>query len=162
METTPEKDPALFSVTLQPASHEETEGDITITKGGRQMQTIYKSTLAKLTSVLLIFVLSLISLVPRVEAAFIPSSDSRDGLMRNHDIQTIQKALESKIVKQRLQDLGFSEEEIQERLNQLSDEEVHSLAMQIDSLSQGGILGVVIAVLIIVVLVLVIMKLMDK
>ena len=162
METTPEKDPALFSVTLQPASHEETEGDITITKGGRQMQTIYKSALAKGTSVLLIFVLSLISLVPRVEAAFIPSSDSRNGLMRNQDIQTIQKALESKIVKQRLQDLGFSEEEIQERLNQLSDEEVHSLAMQIDSLSQGGILGVVIAVLVIVVLVLVIMKLMDK
>lgn len=126
------------------------------------MQTIYKSALAKGTSVLLIFVLSLISLVPRVEAAFIPSSDSRNGLMRNQDIQTIQKALENKIVKQRLQDLGFSEEEIQERLNQLSDEEVHSLAMQIDSLSQGGILGVVIAVLIIVVLVLVIMKLMDK
>jgi hypothetical protein len=126
------------------------------------MQTIYKSALAKRTSVLLIFVLSLISLVPRVEAAFIPSSDSRNGLMRNQDIQTIQKALENKIVKQRLQDLGFSEEEIQERLNQLSDEEVHSLAMQIDSLSQGGILGVVIAVLIIVVLVLVIMKLMDK
>lgn len=126
------------------------------------MQTIYKSALAKRTSVLLIFVLSLISLVPRVEAAFIPSSDSRSGLMRNQDIQTIQKALENKIVKQRLQDLGFSEEEIQERLNQLSDEEIHSLAMQIDSLSQGGILGVVIAVLIIVVLVLVIMKLMDK
>jgi hypothetical protein len=126
------------------------------------MQTIYKSALAKHTSVLLIFVLSLISLVPRVEAAFIPSSDSRSGLMRNQDIQTIQKALENKIVKQRLQDLGFSEEEIQERLNQLSDEEIHSLAMQIDSLSQGGILGLVIAVLIIVVLVLVIMKLMDK
>jgi O-antigen ligase len=126
------------------------------------MQTIYKSALAKRTSVLLIFVLSLISLVPRVEAAFIPSSDSRSGLMRNQDIQTIQKALENKIVKQRLQDLGFSEEEIQERLNQLSDEEIHSLAMQIDSLSQGGILGLVIAVLIIVVLVLVIMKLMDK
>ena len=126
------------------------------------MQTIYKSALAKRTSILLIFVFSLISLVPRVEAAFIPSSDSRSGLMRNQDIQTIQKALENKIVKQRLQDLGFSEEEIQERLNQLSDEEVHSLAMQIDSLSQGGILGLVIAVLIIVVLVLVIMKLMDK
>ena len=126
------------------------------------MQTIYKSALAKRTSVLLIFVLSLISLVPRVEAAFIPSSDSRNGLMRNQDIQTIQKALENKIVKQRLQDLGFSEEEIQERLNQLSDEVVNNLAMQIDSLSQGGIIGVVIAVLIIVVLVLVIMKLMDK
>jgi O-antigen ligase len=118
--------------------------------------------LARRITIILIILMSLISLVPRVEAAFIPSSDSRNGLMRNQDIQTIQKALESKIVKQRLQDLGFSEEEIQERLNQLSDEEVHSLAMQIDSLSQGGILGVVIAVLVIVVLVLVIMKLMDK
>jgi multidrug efflux pump subunit AcrB len=99
--------------------------------------------LARRITIILIILMSLISLVPRVEAAFIPSSDSPNGLMRNQNIQTIQKALESKIVKQRLQDLGFSEEEIQERLNQLSDEEVHSLAMQIDSLSQGGILGVV-------------------
>jgi hypothetical protein len=123
------------------------------------MHTFHKTALAKRTSILLILVLSLISLVPRVEAAFIPSSDSRTGLMRNQDVQTIKKALENKIVKQRLQDLGFSEEEIQERLNQLSDEEVHSLAMQIDSLSQGGLLGVVIAVLVIVILVLVILKL---
>jgi len=126
------------------------------------MQAFKEGLFARRITIILIILMSLISLVPRVEAAFIPSSDSRNGLMRNQDIQTIQKALESKIVKQRLQDLGFSEEEIQERLNQLSDEEVHSLAMQIDSLSQGGILGVVIAVLIIVVLVLVIMKLMDK
>ena len=125
------------------------------------MHTFHKTTLAKRTSILLILVLSLISLVPRVEPAFIPSSDSRTGLIRNQDVQTIKKALENKIVKQRLQDLGFSEEEIQERLNQLSDEEVHSLAMQIDSLSQGGILGVIIAVLVIVVLVLVILKLID-
>ena len=125
------------------------------------MQTIYKSALAKRTSILLIFVLSLISLVPRVEAAFIPSSDSQTSLMRNQDIQTIKKALENKIVKQRLQDLGYSEKEIQDRLNQLSDEEVHSLAMRIDSLSQGGILGLVIAVLVIVVLVLLILKLKD-
>ena len=83
------------------------------------MQTIYKSALAKRTSILLIFVFSLMSLVPRVEAAFIPSSDSRTGLVRSQDIQTIKKALENKIVKQRLQDLGFSEKEIQEGLNQL-------------------------------------------
>ena len=125
------------------------------------MQKFHKTTLAKRTTILLILVLSFISLVPRVEAAFIPSSDSRTGLIRNQDVQTIKKALENKIVKQRLQDLGFSEEEIQERLNQLSNEEVHSLAMQIDSLSQGGILGVIIAVLVIVVLVLVILKLID-
>jgi hypothetical protein len=125
------------------------------------MQRIYNSALAKHTSILLVFLFSLISLVPRVEAAFIPSSVSRTDLVRSQDIQTIKKALENKIVKQRLQDLGFSEKEIQERLNQLSDEEVHSLAMQIDSVSQGGILGVIIAVLVIVVLVLVILKLID-
>ena len=125
------------------------------------MQKFHKTTLAKRTTILLILVLSFISLIPRVEAAFIPSSDSQTSLVRNQDIQTIKKALENKIVKQRLEDLGFSEEEIQERLNQLSNEEVHSLAMQIDSLSQGGILGVIIAVLVIVVLVLVILKLID-
>ncbi|MGD8915955.1 MAG: PA2779 family protein [Syntrophobacterales bacterium] len=125
------------------------------------MQKFHKTALAKRTTILLILVLSFISLVPRVEAAFIPSSDSRADLMREQDIQTIKKTLENKIVKQRLEDLGFSEEEIQERLNQLSNEEVHSLAMQIDSLSQGGILGVIIAVLVIVVLVLVILKLID-
>jgi hypothetical protein len=125
------------------------------------MQKFYKTALAKRTTILLIFALTFISLVPRVEAAFIPSSDSQTGLVRNQDIQTIKKALENKIVRQRLQDLGFSEKEIQERLNQLSNEEVHNLAMQIDSLSQGGILGVIIAVLVIVVLVLVILKLID-
>ena len=125
------------------------------------MQKFHKTTLAKRTTILLILVLSFISIIPRVEAAFIPSSDSQTSLMRNQDIQTIKKALENKIVKQRLQDLGFSEKEIQERLNQLSDEEVHSLAMQIDSLSQGGILGVIIAVLVIVLLVLLILKLID-
>lgn len=125
------------------------------------MQAFNKTALAKPTAILLIFVLSLISLVPCGEAAFIPSSDSRTGLMRDQDMQTIMKTLESKIVKQRLQDLGFSEKEIQERLNQLSNEEVHSLAMQIDSLSQGGIFGVIIAVLVIVLLVLLILKLID-
>ena len=66
MGTTPEKEPTLFSVTLQPVLDEETAGYITITKGGRQMQKIYKSALAKRTSILLIVALSLIGLVPRV------------------------------------------------------------------------------------------------
>jgi hypothetical protein len=105
--------------------------------------------------------MSLISLVPRVEAAFIPSGESHTEMMRDHDMQVIKSTLENKLIRQRLQDLGFSDQEIQDRLDQLSDQEVHNLATQIDSVSQGGILGVVIAVLIIVVLVLVIMKLMD-
>ena len=79
--------------------------------------------------------------------------------MRDQDIQIIKKALENKRVKQRFQDLGFSEQEIQERMDQLSDQEVHSLAMEIDSLTQGGIFELAIAVLLIVLLVVVILRL---
>jgi hypothetical protein len=109
--------------------------------------------------------MSLLSLVPRVEAAFIPSGESQNELMRDQDMQIIKKALENKVITQRLQDLGFSDgfsdQEIQDRMDQLSDQEVHNLATQIDSVSQGGIFGVVIAVLVIVILVLVILKIMD-
>lgn len=123
------------------------------------MQTFKNSVLAKRTTILLIVLMSLISMVPHVEATFIPSAESQSGLMRDQDIQIIKKALENKRVKQRFQDLGFSEQEIQERMDQLSDQEVHSLAMEIDSLTQGGIFEVAIAVLLIVLLVVVILRL---
>lgn len=123
------------------------------------MQTFKNSVLAKRTTILLIVLMSLISMVPHVEATFIPSAESQSGLMRDQDIQIIKKALENKRVKQRFQDLGFSEQEIQERMDQLSDQEVHSLAMEIDSLTQGGIFELAIAVLLIVLLVVVILRL---
>lgn len=123
------------------------------------MQTFKNSLLAKRTTILLVVLMSLISMVPHVEAAFIPSAESQSGLMRDQDIQIIKKALENKRVKQRFQDLGFSEQEIQERMDQLSDQEVHSLAMEIDSLTQGGIFELAIAVLLIVLLVVVILRL---
>ena len=117
--------------------------------------------LARRITVMLIILMGLISFVPRVEAAFIPSGESQTELMRDQDVQIIKKALENKVITQRLQDLGFSDQEIQDRMDQLSDQEVHNLATQIDSLNQGGLLGVVIAVLVIVLLVLVILKLAD-
>ena len=123
------------------------------------MQTFKNSVLAKRTTILLIVLMSLVSIVPQVEGAFIPSSESQTELMRNQDMQIIRKALENKVITQRLQGLGFSDQEIQDRMDQLSDQEVHSLAMEIDSLTQGGIFEVVIAVLVIVLLVVVILRL---
>ena len=125
------------------------------------MQAFKEGLLARRITIILIILMSLISLVPRVEAAFIPSGESHTEMMRDQDMQVIKKALQNKLITQRLQDLGFSDQEIQDRLDQLSDQEVHNLATQIDSVSQGGILGVVIAVLVIVILVLVILKLID-
>lgn len=112
---------------------------------------------------IMILVMLPLSFIPRVEAAFVPSDESLSSVVREQDMATVQKALEHKLVKERLGDLGYSEEEIASRLEQLSDQELHSFASQLDSLNPGGDgLGFVIGVLIIVLLVVLILKLWDK
>jgi hypothetical protein len=119
--------------------------------------------LLRRVSLTLILIMLPLSFVPRVEAAFIPSDESSSSVVREQDMATVQKSLEHKVVKEKLRDLGYSEEEIAARLDQLSDEELHSFASRLDSLNPGGDgLGVVIAVLIIVLLVILILKLWDK
>ena len=119
--------------------------------------------LLRRVSLTLILIMLPLSFVPRVEAAFIPSDESSSSVVRERDMATVQKSLEHKVVKEKLRDLGYSEEEIAARLDQLSDEELHSFASRLDSLNPGGDgLGVVIAVLIIVLLVILILKLWDK
>lgn len=110
-------------------------------------------------SILLIVTTGVLSLIPPVGASFIQSSASLEAATRHQDLKIISKALETRIVKQRLQDLGYSDQEIQDRLEQLSAREIHNLAVQIDSLTQGGVLGFIIGVLVIVVLILVIFRL---
>jgi hypothetical protein len=109
-------------------------------------------------AVMLVVVMGAVSLVPRVEAAFVPSDQSPASLSRQEDIATIQRALEHKLVKERLTDLGYTEEEIKARLDRLSDAEVHSLATQIDSLMPaGGFTSVVVVILLVAILVVLIL-----
>jgi hypothetical protein len=71
----------------------------------------------------------------------------------------IQRALENKLVKERLKDLGYTEEEIKARLDQLSEAELHRLATQLDALVPAGD-GFEVAVIILLVLVLVVLVLL--
>jgi hypothetical protein len=107
---------------------------------------------------ILVVVMGVVGLVPRIEASFVPSDQFSALISRQQDMATIQKALEQKVVKQRLKDLGYTEEEIRATLDRLSDSEVHSLASQIDSLmpagSTAGVLVVILLVAILVVLIL--------
>jgi len=107
---------------------------------------------------MLVVVMGLVSLVPRVEASFVPSDQSPSSISRQDDMATIQKALEQKLVRERLKDLGYTEEEIKARLDRLSDAEVHSLASQLDSLMPAGgwevALVVILLVAILIVLIL--------
>jgi len=108
------------------------------------------------------FLIFLIGVVPRVDAGFAPSELMKgfSHSERTADLQKIQKMLEMKAVKERLGNLGFTESEIQKRLNELSDEEIHYFAQNIDQLQTGGNgLGIVIALLVIAILVVLLIQL---
>lgn len=73
---------------------------------------------------------------------------------RAADVKAVQTALESKIVRDRLQSLGLNDKEIESRLGKLSDHQVHQLAKDVKTLGPGGgILELVILVLLIILLV---------
>lgn len=87
------------------------------------------------------------------------ASDSDPSLSRTEDLQKVQRLLENKIVRQRLEDMGLNAEEINTRLDRVSDVQMHQFAMQIDALMPGGddgTLSTIALVLLIVVLVLLI------
>jgi len=93
----------------------------------------------------------------------LPSSALLDaqgfGADRETSLKMIQTLLESKQIRQRLADLGLTEAEIVSRLGQLSDEQIHRVAMQMDSLHPGGdVLGTVVVLLVIAILVVVLLQ----
>jgi hypothetical protein len=99
-------------------------------------------------------------------AAMIPSElDSgamASALDRSADIETIQHVLESKVVAQRLADLGLSVEEVQQSMSKLTSQELHQIASNLDGLQSGGDLGLIVGILVVVVLVLLIIFLAKR
>lgn len=82
---------------------------------------------------------------------------------RDQDIQKIQRALESKIVQEKLKAYGLTKEEIQEKLSQLSDDQIHMLAKASDKVLAGGDgLGVAIGVVVLLILIVILLKLLNK
>lgn len=109
----------------------------------------------------LVVAMLIIGITPRLEAAFAPSEALvLSSAARSTDTETVQAALENKLVRQRLQDLGFNADEITAKLSQLSDEQLHSIAQKLDDLKVGSDgFGVVIGILVIIALILVIIHL---
>jgi hypothetical protein len=103
----------------------------------------------------MVTVMFLFGITPKVEAGFSPSElISQSQMNRSTDVEKIQKFLETKMVRERLHAFGFSQEEIQTRLNQLTDEQIHQVALQLDELNVAGNGGeVIIIVLLILILV---------
>jgi hypothetical protein len=109
----------------------------------------------------LVAAIFVIGITPRVYAGFAPSEGfALSSGERASNLDKVQKFLEMKMVRERLKDLGFTPEEIQGRLNELNNQQLHQLAMKMDDLKVGGDgLGIVIAILVIVILVIIIIQL---
>lgn len=109
----------------------------------------------------LVAAIFVIGITPRVYAGFAPSEGfALTSGERASNLDKVQKFLEMKMVRERLKDLGFTPEEIQGKLNDLNDQQLHQLAMKMDDLKVGGDgLGFVIAILVIIILVIIIVQL---
>jgi len=110
----------------------------------------------------LIMGLFIIGGIPAESMAYMAGSSNIAASARAADMDRIQRALESKLVAEKLGQAGLSMPEAKARIEKLSDQDLHSFAKQVDTLYVGGDLGVVIAILIIVILVLVILKIQNK
>ncbi|PIV40017.1 MAG: hypothetical protein COZ31_07020 [Nitrospirae bacterium CG_4_10_14_3_um_filter_44_29] len=108
----------------------------------------------------LIIAMFIIGIAPKADAGLAPSEIiAMSQVDRAADLGKIQKVLEMKMVRERLEKLGFAQDEIQSKLSSLSDQQMHNLALQLDDVKVGGDLGIVIALLVIAILVVLLIQL---
>ena len=83
---------------------------------------------------------------------------------RDIDEIKVRRSLENKLVAEKLMSHGLSKDQVIEKMDKMSDEEVHQLASMSDRIPSGGDsgAGLVIAVLVIIALVLLILYLYKR
>lgn len=121
-------------------------------------------TLRKWITWYLIAAILMIGITPRVYAGFSPSEImSLSPAERSADLRMVQKFLEMKMVRERLKELGLTQEEIQSRMDQVSDQQLHQLALRLDDLTVAGDgAGIIIGLLVIAILVVILVLLLQN
>ena len=119
------------------------------------MNRMKNGTIVKVLCCYLVVALFVIGIAEKTYAGFSPSEVMNlSPLERTVDLQKIRTTLETKVVSEKLAQLGFNKDEIQSRLDQLSDQKLHKVALKVDQLKTGGDAGgFIIAVLVIAILV---------
>ena len=109
-----------------------------------------KGSWMKYVACYLVVAMFIIGITPRVYAGFSPSEAiSLLPSDRSSDLDKVRKVLELKMVRERLKEFGFTPDEIEKRLTQLNDEQLHQLALQLDEVKVGGDGWVVLGILIV-------------
>jgi hypothetical protein len=117
------------------------------------------------TAILLILSMGSLDISPAA-AGLAPSARSGATTIasaRDADLLAAQRALENKVVAQKLRDYGVSPAEAQLKLAGMSDQDLHRLATASKGLPSGGdATGAIIGVLVVIILVIVVLRLMNK
>ena len=91
--------------------------------------------------------------VPHVDASFSSSEAVNfSSNLRAGDTEKIRIVLENKLLTQRLQDLGYTSQEVTARLSSLSDSQIHSLAQKLDDVKVGQDSAAVIIVVLVIII----------
>lgn len=92
-----------------------------------------------------------------------PSGATAISSTRDADLVIVRRALEHRMVAQKLADYGVRADAVEMRMAQMSDEDVHTLANASKGLPSGGDgLGTLVTILVIVLLVILILKLLNR
>lgn len=103
--------------------------------------------------------MSIIVIAPRVDAGFSPSEVlALKWSGRPADLLKIQKVIETKMIRKRLEAFGFTQQEIHKRLSRLDDQQIHQLALKLDELKVGGGWEVIVVLLLIAILVVLLLE----
>lgn len=86
----------------------------------------------------LIGAMFVIGITPRAFGGFSPSEVTSLAFDRPSDLEKVRKVLEMRVVREKLKEFGFTTNEIEKRLCELSDDQIHQIAVQIDELKVGG------------------------
>jgi len=98
-----------------------------------------KKTFTKHVTWYLVVAMFVIGITPRVYAGFSASEVvGFSAIDRASDLGKIQNAIETKMIGERLKQIGLTPDEIQKKLSQLGDQQIHQLAQQLDELRVGG------------------------
>lgn len=122
------------------------------------MRNRFLATLITVHMVLFVTSPAFAALIPSMGSSGAPSAD-----ILQKDLSTIQKALETKVVQEKLKAYGFTAQEVAAKLPSMSPGQIHTLAQASDDILAGGDgLGTVIAILVVIILIIVILKLLNK
>jgi len=125
------------------------------------MSKLRKPLLALSVALYLTFFLTSPTLAGMVGSIASPDLQASDT--RAEEVKKLQAALENELVRAKLSAYGLPADEVNQKLDQMTDEQIHLLAQASDDILVGGdTAGTVIAILVIILLVVLIIKLMDK